>query len=40
VLAPAQVDEVVRMVSGLEELGSVRKLMDALRASARKAQAA
>src|SRR5690349_10456244 len=40
VLAPAHVDEVVRMVSGLEELGSVRKLMDALRASPRKAAAA
>ena len=39
VLAPVHVDEVVRMVSGLEDLGSVRKLMDALRASPRKAQA-
>jgi len=40
VLAPAHVDEVVRMVGGLDELGSVRKLMDALRASPRKAAAA
>jgi 2-methylcitrate dehydratase PrpD len=40
VLAPAHVDEVVRMVGGLEDLKSVAKLMDALRASTRKAQAA
>jgi 2-methylcitrate dehydratase PrpD len=40
VLAPAHVDEVIRMVSGLESLGSVRTLMDALRASPRKAAAA
>jgi 2-methylcitrate dehydratase PrpD len=33
VLAPADVDDVVRMVSRLEDLSSVRKLMDALRAS-------
>jgi 2-methylcitrate dehydratase PrpD len=39
VLAPAHVDEVVRMVAALEDLGSVRKLMDALRASPRKAAA-
>jgi 2-methylcitrate dehydratase PrpD len=35
VLAPAHVDEVVRMVSGLEDLKSVAKLMDMLRASPR-----
>ncbi len=40
VLASAHVDEVVRMVGGLEDVGSVRQLMDALRASPRKAQAA
>jgi len=39
VLSPAHVDEVVRRVSGLEELGSVRKLMDALRAGPRQAKA-
>ena len=39
VLAPKHVDEVVRMVNGLEHLGSVRDLMDALRASPRKAAA-
>jgi 2-methylcitrate dehydratase PrpD len=37
VLAPAHVDEVVGMVQRLEDLGSVRKLMDALRAAPRKA---
>jgi 2-methylcitrate dehydratase PrpD len=37
VLASAHVDEVVAMVSRLEDLGSVRKLMDALRASPRQA---
>jgi len=37
VLAPAHVDEVVAMVARLEDLGSVRKLMDALRAAPRKA---
>ena len=40
VLAPAHVDEIVRMVSGLEDLKSVGKLMEMLRASPRKAQAA
>src|SRR5690348_13320074 len=33
VLAPGHVDEVVGMVKRLEDLGSVRKLMDALRAT-------
>jgi 2-methylcitrate dehydratase PrpD len=37
VLAPAHVDEVVAMVARLEDLGSARKLMDALRAAPRKA---
>jgi 2-methylcitrate dehydratase PrpD len=37
VLAPSRVDEVVGMVQRLEDLGSVRKLMDALRAAPRKA---
>jgi 2-methylcitrate dehydratase PrpD len=37
VLAHAHVDEVVAMVARLEDLGSVRKLMDALRATPRKA---
>jgi 2-methylcitrate dehydratase PrpD len=37
VIAPAHVDEVVAMVQRLEDLGSVRKLMDALRAMSRKA---
>jgi 2-methylcitrate dehydratase PrpD len=37
VIAPAHVDEVVAMVQRLEDLGSVRKLMDALRATPRKA---
>ena len=37
VLAPSHVDEVVGMVARLEDLGSVRKLMDALRAAPRKA---
>ena len=36
-LAPAQVDEVVGMVSRLEDLASVRKLMDLLRAQPRQA---
>ncbi len=40
VLAPSRVDEVVDMVQRLEDLGSVRKLMDALRAAPRKAAAA
>jgi len=40
VLAPGHVDEVVGMVKRLEDLGSVRKLMDALRASPRQGQAA
>ncbi len=37
VLAPADVDAVVGMVRRLEDLGSVRQLMDALRASPRQA---
>jgi 2-methylcitrate dehydratase PrpD len=37
VLAQSHVDEVVGMVQRLEDLGSVRKLMDALRAAPRKA---
>jgi 2-methylcitrate dehydratase PrpD len=37
VLAPAHVDEIVRMVSGLESLKSVAGLMDMLRASPRQA---
>ena len=37
VLAPGEVDAVVGMVARLEDLGSVRKLMDALRASPRQA---
>ena len=40
VLAPAHVDEVVRMVSGLEEIKSVARLRDMLRASPRQAPAA
>jgi len=36
-LAPSHIDEVVAMVARLEDLGSVRKLMDALHASPRKA---
>jgi 2-methylcitrate dehydratase PrpD len=40
VLASAAVDEVVAMVSGLESLKSATKLMDALRAGSRPAQAA
>jgi 2-methylcitrate dehydratase PrpD len=39
-LAPAHVDEVVRMVSGLENLKSVAGLMDMLRASPRQVPAA
>jgi 2-methylcitrate dehydratase PrpD len=37
VLAPAEVDAVVGMVARLEDLGSTRKLMDALRAAPKKA---
>ena len=37
VLAPAHVDEVVGLVNRLEDLGSVRKLMELLRASPRQA---
>ena len=37
VLAPAHVDELVGLVSRLEDLGSVRKLMDLVRASPRSA---